>query len=445
MLTALLFMGFNLTSYLLALTRAPFWGLLAYLNIYFNSPTKGLNYWAVYLPDIRWSYLSAIVLIVSLFIHKDKLSKISASTLFWVFAFVILTYITVYTGVISQKEAMRYSSTLLTYCITMVIIIKSINHEEKYRIFILGIIFFAANLSFKAYLYGVRVEDRLEGIGPADASGANLFALLLAGIAPLTIPFLLQGKLYEKIICGISLPFILNAFILCNSRGSFVALVLSVIFVFIFMADNQIRKVLFVIILCSIPAFLYIADDAFVNRLSTLIGVQSSIQDEAEIANISSGRTEIWSYGIEMAKDHPFGAGPNGFKNLARFYMPESVLTFHPSRGYGMRGAHNTYLQLIVEQGILGLLIYLMICMQSIKLIYKGFNYSKDNLFWKYNFLALGISFISIMAGGMFSARVYYEYFWWQVAIIIVAYSFVKSKKNDSDINAEITVNKATY
>ena len=95
MFTALLFVGFNFTAYLLALTRAPFWGLLAYLNIYFNSPTRGLNFWAVYLPDIRWSYITAIVLLVSLFIHKDKLSKTSVSSLFWVFAFVLLTYITV--------------------------------------------------------------------------------------------------------------------------------------------------------------------------------------------------------------------------------------------------------------------------------------------------------------------------------------------------------------
>ena len=46
----------------------------------------------------------------------------------------------------------------------------------------------------------------------------------------------------------------------------------------------------------------------------------------------------------------------------------------------------------------------------------------------------MGISFLSAVAGGMFSARIYYEYFWWQVAIIIVAYSFVRPKTDDSDI-----------
>ena len=444
MLTALLFLGFNFAAYLLALTRAPFWGLLAYINIYFNAPVKDLNYWAVHLPDVRWSYITALVLIVSLFIHKDKISKTSVLSLFWVFAFVILTYITIYTGVISHNEASRYYDKLIAYCITTIIIIKCIKEEEQYRIFILAIIFFAANLSLKAYFYGERVNTRLEGIGPADAYGSNLFALLLIGIAPFIIPFILKGKLYEKIICVISLPLILNAFILCNSRGSFVALVLSVLVILVFMADNQIRKTILVLSIFFIPAFLYLADDAFVNRLSTLVGIESNIHDESEIANISSGRTEIWSYGLEMVKDHPFGAGPNGFKNLARFYMPEEILTYRPERGYGMRGAHNTYLQILVEQGVLGFIIYMMICFQSIRLIYKGFNYSKNNLFWKYNFLALGISFLSVMAGGMFSARIYYEYFWWQVAIIIVAYSIVKSQTITRKLQAEDRVYQAT-
>jgi O-antigen ligase len=316
----------------------------------------------------------------------------------------------------------------------MVILIKSIKHEEQYRIIILAIIFFAANLSLKAFFYGQRVDTRLEGIGPADASGSNLFALLLVGIIPFIIPFILKGKLYEKIICWLSLPLILNAFILCNSRGSFVALILSVMVVLVFMADKQIRKSIIILIICFIPIFFYLADDAFINRLSTLVGIEESIHDESEIANISSGRTEIWLYGLEMAKDYPLGAGPNGFKNLARFYMPDEILTFHDNRGYGMRGAHNTYLQVLVEQGFVGLFIYFMICIQSLRLIYKGFNYSKDNMFWKYNFLALGISFLSVMAGNMFSGRIYYEYFWWQVAIIIVAFSFVKP-------NGRITVN----
>jgi len=441
MLTALLFIGFNALAYLLALTRAPFWGLLAYVNIYFNSPSN--NYWANYLPDIRWSYTTALVLLVSLFIHKDKLSKIKVSSFYLVFAFALLTYITIYTGVISQPEGERWAEKLLTYCVIAIIIIKSISEEKQYRIFILAIIFFAANLSLKAYLYGERINGRLEGIGPSDANGSNLFGLLLVGIVPFVIPFILRGKLYEKIICLVSLPFILNAFILCNSRGSFVALTLSVIVFLVFVADYQIRKTIIVLAICVIPGFLYIADDAFVNRLSTLIGIESSVGDGAELANISTGRTEIWSYGIEMAKDYPLGAGPNGFKNLAHRYMPDDVLTLHPVRGYGVRGAHNTYLQVLVEQGILGLLIYLMICAQSLKLIYKGINFSKDNLFWKYNFLALGISFLSVMAGGMFASRIYYEFFWWQIAIIIVAYSFVKPNTTDSDNSLQENVNQA--
>lgn len=432
MLTAFLFMGFNFTGYFLALARSPFWGLLVYINIYFNTPIKSINWWATYLPDIRWSLVSSLVLIISIFIHKDKISNIKISSLYLVFALVIITYITTKIGVTPSDNAAKWAFKLLSYSITMVLIVKIMANENQYRIFILAVIFFGANLSLKAYLYGERINGRLEGIGATDALHSNPFALLLIGIMPLMIPFLIRGKLYEKVICWLSLPLLLNAFILCNSRGGFVALVLSVITVFIFVADKQIRKSILLVSLCFIPVFLYLADEQLINRISTLVSIQSNIDDEAKMRNVSSGRTEIWGYGLEIAKNYPFGAGPNGFKNLARFYMPEELLTFQPGRGYGMRGAHNTYLQLLVEQGIIGLLIFLAICAQVMRLIYRGLKYSKDNLFWKYNFMALGVSFMGSMFGGMFTARIYYEFFWWQVAIVMVAYSLaIKSGQND--------------
>lgn len=439
MATALLFMGFNFIGYLLALARWPFWGLLVYVNIYFNTPVSDLNRWAAYLPDIRWSLISSLVLIISAFIHKDKLSNIKVSSLYLIFALVILTYVTTLTGVTPPADASKWAFKMLTFSITMALIIKVIAHEKQYRIFLLAIIFFGANLSLKAYLYGRRINDRLEGIGTGDALDSNAFALLLVGIIPLIIPFLMQGKLHEKIICWMSLPFILNAFVLCNSRGSFVAMILSVITIFVFVADKQIKKSIFILTLCFIPIFLYLADEQFISRFSTLLTIQSNIDDETEMSHVSSGRTEIWTYGLNMVKDYPFGAGPNGFKNLARFYMPEDALTYQPSRGYGMRGAHNTYLQLLVEQGILGLLIFLLICAQTFRLLYKGLKYAGNNLFWKYNFLALGISFMSSVFGGLFTARVYYEYFWWQIAIIIVAYSFViKCKHKDTSMESNL-------
>ena len=429
MLTAYAFLGFNFIGYFLSLSRGPLWGLLVYMNIYFNSPRPFINWWASYIPDIRWSLLSGLVLIASIVIHRKKISDCKLHSIKWAVAFLILTFLVTLKAAVDTADAIHFTYKLFTYCITIYCIIKSIKSVEQYRLFLLAVILFATNLSLKAFLYGERIHARLENIGTVDTLGSNEFALLLAGIIPLTLPFIMSGNKYEKIICIMALPLLLNAFILCNSRGALVALVLSVMMVFVFLSDKKIRKAIVVSMLCTIPLFLYLSDDYFFDRAATLLGTNEALGDESELSHLSSGRTEIWTYGMDMVKDYPFGAGPNGFRKLAQFYMPIEVLKFHPGAEFGMRSAHSTYLKLLVEQGVLGLSLFLIMCGHTLFLVLKGLRkvikFNAGNVFWKYNMVALGLSFSSILIGGFFSSRIYYEFFWWQIALIVVSYSFI--------------------
>ena len=44
---------------------------------------------------------------------------------------------------------------------------------------------------------------------------------------------------------------------------------------------------------------------------------------------------------------------------------------------------------------------------------------------------SLNISFMVSIIGGMFGAQVYYEFFWWQVALAVVSSSFVRNMEQD--------------
>jgi O-antigen ligase len=440
MITAYIFMAFTFTGFALAIFRGPFWGVLVYMNIYFNNPNPMINWWAKSLPDLRWSLLSSIVLLVSIIIHRNKISHFKLYSLKWVIAFFVLTVIITLKGTVAQDDASLYAYMLFTYCITIYCFMKSIKFPDQYRLLLLAIVGFASHLSLKAFLYGERVHARLENIGAADTLGSNEFALLLTGIIPLTLPFIISGKKYEKIICILALPFLLNAFILCNSRGAFVAFALAILTVFVFLADKKIRKVIVIGALCTAPLFYYLADEYFIERLSTLLGTQDAMSDETEIEQLSSGRTAIWKYGLEIAKDHPFGAGPNSFKRLAKFYMPPEMLTIDPVTQEGQRSAHNTYLQVLVEQGFIGLILFMLICAHTLMLLFRCLKALKNkNLvdqFWKYAMVALGLSFLSILFGGLFASRVYYEFFWWQIALSVLSYSFIiKAVQDASEVH----------
>ena len=68
----------------------------------------------------------------------------------------------------------------------------------------------------------------------------------------------------------------------------------------------------------------------------------------------SSGRVELWSVGLEYAAKSPvYGFGIGSFKSLITLDMRETF----PDRGVG--DWHNQYLQIFIENGIIGLLAFL--------------------------------------------------------------------------------------
>jgi putative inorganic carbon (hco3(-)) transporter len=442
MLRASLYVITVLSLYFLSLRREPLYALIAYAVVYFIPPAPNIHWWAEYIPFSRWSFLSSIILILSFFFHRDKIIVRKFRSAHWLFLFAFFSALAVVMMPTTVSEP-SYANTLITYCITVWFIIKIITTEEKLRIFFLSIITLSGVLSILAYLEGERVNARLEGIGSNDSFEANEFALLLTGILPLMLPLIFKGKKHEKIICILLLPFILNAFILCNSRGAAIALFIGLIYATFVVADKLIRKKIIIAMICTLPLFLYLMDPEYIERLSTLWTTEKSLEGEQSLNQLSSGRTEIWLYGIQMANDYPMGAGPNSFKHLARFYMPDEILTYKPDSPYGVRAAHNTYLQILVEQGYPGFIIWIMLCLHTLLLLRSGVkklkSLAKADSFIGFTIFGITVSFVCSLAGGLTMSRIYYEFFWWQVALAIVAFSIITEAegKEETQNNGE--------
>lgn len=436
MITAIGFLIITFGGYVAALVRHPFWGLLVYANIYFNAPDSALNWWAIYLPDLRWSFITAAVMVASIIIHRKKISSHKFRTLNLVFIFYIFVEIEAFFFAVNPIEAARLAQTFQTYCITGFLLLKSLVTFDQMRLFILLIVGFVGSLSVKAYTEGERVNGRLENIGPGDAFSSNEFGVLLAAVIPMMLPYLLRGKVSEKLISLAALIFALNAFILCSSRGAFVSLAVGIIYGFSIVASKEIRKYILLASILIIPSAIYLADENFIDRVSSLW--VSRTTSEQTLDELSTGRIDIWQYGIEMAKDYPFGAGPGGFRELSRSYMPEESLTVHPGADYGVRAAHNSYLEVLVEQGIVGLMIYLMILIYTLYLLAVSANRIRllviPGSFADLFIVSLNISFVVSVVGGMFGSQVYYEFFWWQVVVSLVAYSIINNSLSEKTV-----------
>lgn len=416
--------------YFLSLTRGPFWGVIAYTFVYFIPPVVEINWWADYLPEFRWSLMSAGILIASSILHREKLSKHKFGNVYLVFLFYALTQIIIHTTGVAPEQSGAQSHALFSYCIILPLFIKSFSVFEQFRSFVLVIIGLSASYAIKARFDGKFYDGRLNNVGPVDAHTSNEVGLMLAAIIPLTIPFIIHGKRFEKLLCSVSLILIVNTFLLTESRGALVALVLSFIYAFLFVADKKVKKYLLTLIICAIPLVILLGDKDYYDRISTLWKDDRS--SEQAVNTLSSGRTEIWKYGWEMFIDYPFGAGPEGFKELARFYMPDSVLTYHPGAEYGVRGAHNTYLMLLVETGIFGFLIFMLCCFRTLYILSKtnkGIRKREPpGTFLDLFVISFSMSFFCLMVGGMFGGHLYYEFFWWQIAFAVLINSFLEVK-----------------
>ena len=136
--------------------------------------------------------------------------------------------------------------------------------------------------------------------------------------------------------------------ILSGSRGGLVALVAEIVFILIISNKSQgsTRTVLKIGLSVLLLAVVVIG--------AILIGGESSLSRFAETAasnDISTNRTQIWSVTWQIIKNNfPFGAGIGAF---AAAYTP-----YDPSNGFArVEQAHNDYLQILADAGIIGLML----------------------------------------------------------------------------------------
>ena len=117
-----------------------------------------------------------------------------------------------------------------------------------------------------------------------------------------------------------------------------------------------------------------------------------------------SERLEIWSQAVNVIKENPFlGVGIGNYV--------EKVDLFSEQRGYRSPiHAHNIYLQITAELGIIGLILYLAIFIFALKNLYCLFFILKEKTILKYKkgwFFAVFLSLIWFSVHGFFDVSIF--------------------------------------
>jgi O-antigen ligase len=160
------------------------------------------------------------------------------------------------------------------------------------------------------------------------------------------------------------------------SRGGMLALA-AVIVAGVVFAGRWRMKVLAAGALILAVSFVYfnvIASDEARERIS------SSTQGESRVPD---GRTTIWELGVRMSKANPVtGVGAGNFPNSAKDYLlePGALTRSDQILRSSPQVAHNTYLGVLAELGIVGLTLFLTVIVFSLACCLRAAN----------NFLARG-------------------------------------------------------
>jgi len=264
----------------------------------------------------------------------------------------------------------------LAYFILYFLIIKNLQDKYQFKVFIQ--IFFLTSFFIALYtiLHYYNFISYLQEYGSVASliGQKNWISNYLALIFPLMFCFYLLEKIKKKkIIYFISLSFLYITLMICQSRGIWISLSLSLLFgIFLIFKFNffnlfkENKRWLILLLIAFIIITLIYSTDNPLNK-SALTVPQRAISTFDEKDPSINTRILMWKVTGLMIKDKPFlGGGIGSFKINYLDYQAR-FLKEHPEYNKywtNAKEAHNEYLQMGAEIGLFGLGIILIMILK---------------------------------------------------------------------------------
>jgi putative inorganic carbon (HCO3(-)) transporter len=274
---------------------------------------------------------------------------------------------------------------------------------------------------WEAYIDPERDAGRLLNVGSSDTLNDNQAAGHLLTVLPFVMLFAFFVK--DKRLRGLAIvaaPLVVNTFILCNSRGAMVGMVVALVCT-LFLAKKGHRRRMVYAAAAVVFMFFMLADQQFITRQ------QSTINYEQE--STAQNRISNWGAGLELLKDHPFGTGGYGFNHLSPIYAANTA----GERSTGRISPHNTLILISSEWGIQGFIIFVGFIGATFKMLHRVRRETADQATY-YRSLAIQIGLIGTLAASVFSDRLYGESIYWLCALAVVSY---RIHQNSAQTHAE--------
>lgn len=290
----------------------------------------------------------------------------------------------------TKTESLQEFIIFLSYILIFFLITNNLDRKVDFNLFIH--LFFIISLLVSIYTiiqyYGI--DPYLKDLHRLTSTigQKNWISNYLAMIFPIGFSyFLLEQIKKNKIIYFVLLAVLYTTLMICQSRGIWISISLTLIFGIyiiirfkIFRIFHRNKKWLFLLLITFLAITIIYSTDNPLNKSAITVPLRALSTFDEQDPSVNT-RLLMWKTTFEMIKEKPLlGSGIGTFKMNYLDYQAE-FLKDNPYyvKYSGKAGeAHNEYLQILAELGIIGLGLFLLIFYFFYKTIIDFYNNNKN-------------------------------------------------------------------
>ena len=431
---ALLFLTVFFGGIIAALFYSGISAFLLYEIVYFVNPDT--RWWATSIPGLRYSFITVVLMMLALALNYKSYSERSPwfqqPATKWLIALVLM-YLFMYTQAIVPGEHQQFTINFIKLIVIILIAYKLIDTPKALDAALWAYIIGAAYIGYVATITGRDWQGRVEGIGMIDTGGdANYTAAALCSAGALLMYYAWMGNKKVMVACALLGALIANGLVLINSRGAFLGTVAGALYFLFYMLFSKHqrkgqRPMAILIVVLGVAGTLYVTDDLFWERMSTLTEVEDGDKS-------GSHRIDYWMATFDMVRDYPLGVGISGYEALSRHYLPE-----HYFENQSARAVHSSWFQSLAELGWFGPFLFscLMLSLYRISKKTKLYLIEQNQTNDYFKVLAIEGGLLAYLVAATFINRFRAEMLFWCVLFVASAANVyylqhVSSKQNET-------------
>ena len=387
-----------------------------------------------------------VIILLFYFLVKKSIPFDIRSNLWpWLLSFLVINLISTLMShyYISSFDNLRRLLAAFIFVVLTMIFVNRKGFEKTLSVTVIVGVTVSSILSIIGYIFDIQLfamnvgsEAVKRGIGTAQ--NPNHFAAMIIFSLPLIAYwFFSSRKIWWKLLALALFVLTSTAIILTYSRSA--AIVYTILFLLIVFENIRRFKpkyIGFVMSLATILVllFLILVPPSYLER-------QKSVTDTTDTA---IGRRISYLYvAWDSFKGNPIlGSGPGTFRKI----YENSVYAYQYARGKEdyIRDAHNTYLEILIGSGIMGISIFILILIVALRNFHKAINnfrhHGKENMASLVG--AYRLSFVSLLIYFLMMSSAYHKYLWLSIALSQIALSLSLTLPEEDNIENHYDLGK---